>query len=133
MYIIFIYFLLGFCYLFFYCKNYASDQEWSRYIIILLFFWLCMVGFNVASYIVTSSNLRYYNKDKDGIFKKNDVKKCKNLYRANLGLNFCVCIVNSIIEALILFKIFMISKEFFFTKYVPHSAVCEDDDIIIIE
>lgn len=92
-----------------------------------------MVGFNVASYIVTSSNLRYYNKDKDGIFKKNDVKKCKNLYRANLGLNFCVCIVNSIIEALILFKIFMISKEFFFTKYVPHSAVCEDDDIIIIE
>ena len=92
-----------------------------------------MVGFNVASYIVTSSNLRYYNKDKDGIFKKNDVKKCKNLYRANLGLNFCVCIVNSIIEALILFKIFMISKEFFFTKYVPHSAVCEDEDIIVME
>ncbi len=91
-----------------------------------------MVGFNVASYIVTASNLRYFNKDKDGIFK-GKVKKCKNLYRTNLGLNFCVCIINSIIEALILFKILMIAKQFFFSKYVEHSASCEDEDIIIME
>jgi hypothetical protein len=90
-----------------------------------------MVGFNVASYIVTSSNLRYFNKNKKEVFEGH--KKCKNLFRTNLGLNFCVCIINSIIEALILFKIFMIAKQFFFSKYVEHSASCEDEDIIIME
>jgi len=98
---------LMFCFI--YSTEYASDKEWSRYLILLTFFWLCMLGFNIAQYVVTS------------------------LFRANLAMNFIVAICSSIIEIIALIKLLIISKQFFLNKYVPHSAVCEDEDIIIIE
>lgn len=119
---------LMFCFI--YSTEYASDKEWSRYLILLTFFWLCMVGFNIAQYIVTSKSLKNFND-----LKKLDVitKKCKRLYRSNLAMNFIVAICSTIIEIIELIKLLIISKLFFLNKYVPHSAICEDEDIIIIE
>ena len=119
---------LMFCFI--YSTEYASDKEWSRYLILLTFFWLCMLGFNIAQYVVTAKSLKNFND-----LKKTDImrKKCKSLFRANLAMNFIVAICSSIIEIIALIKLLIISKQFFLNKYVPHSAVCEDEDIIIIE
>ena len=120
------------CFLFMYCKDYASDQEWSRYLIITAFFVFCMIGFNIADYVITSKNLKFY---RDNITNEydNSAKTCKRVFKANLGMNFTVCIISSIIELIVLIKIFLIGKFFFLNSYVPHTAVCEDEDIIIIE
>ena len=120
---------LMFCFI--YSTEYASDKEWSRYLILLTFFWLCMLGFNIAQYVVTSKSLKNFNNNIKNNYSGSKI--CKRIYRANLAMNFIVAISSTIIEIIELLKLLIISKQFFLNKYVPHSAVCEDEDIIIIE
>ncbi len=118
--------------LFIYLKEYASDQEWSRYLIILVIFWAAMVGFLIAEYIISVDNLNFYN-DNKGLFQGSDNKKCRQVFKSNLALNFIVAIFNSIIAVIMIIKVFLISKQFFLVKYVPHTATSEDEDIIVME
>ena len=118
--------------LYIYLKEYASDQEWSRYLIILVVFWSAMVGFLIAEYIISVDNLNYYNEHKVE-FQGSKNKKCRQVFKANLALNFIVAIFNSIIAIIMIIKVFMISKQFFLVKYVPHTATSEDEDIIVME
>ena len=117
--------------LFIYLKDYASDQEWSRYMILLIILWCAMVGFLIAEYVISVDNLKYYNDNKSSVFQKS--KKCKRIFLANLSLNFIVSIFNTLIAIGVIIRVIFISKDFFFSKYVPHSATCEDEDIIIIQ
>lgn len=117
--------------LYIYLKEYASDQEWSRYMIILLVFWLAMVGFLIAEYIISVDNLSFYNDNKT-LFEGDENKSCRHVYIANLSLNFVVSIFNTIIAIIMGVKVVFISKGLFFTKYVPHTATSEDEDIIIM-
>lgn len=110
-----------FCYLGF--KEYASDQEWFRYIIIGLVFWAALVGVNIANYVFTVKNL----KDKDNF------KGCKNLLLANVIINFIVCIGCTIMEVLVIIRLILLFLQFFLKSFVPHTAKCVDDDIIIVE
>jgi hypothetical protein len=54
---------------------------------------------------------------------------CDQLFVVNLYLNLVVAIITSIIAISIIIKVTIIANEFFFTKYVPHTAKVFDDDI----
>lgn len=127
-------FMNAFCYCFIGCKTYASDQDWSRYLIVTSFFVVVLIGVNIAQYVITIKNLDLYNNDE--IFKTEggeDKDQCKNLFKANLIINFIVAGLSTIIEIMVIIRIIFIAKDFFMTKYVKHDAKCIDDDIIIIE
>lgn len=121
--------------LFLYLKKYASDQEWSRYMIFLAILWAALIGFTIAEIIVTVKSLDDYNKafrlleDKDN----NSEDKCQEIFKASICINFVVGICNAIVSIIVIVMVFIISKNLFFQKYVPHTASCEDEDIIIIE
>ncbi len=51
---------------------------------------------------------------------------------ANILLNLVVAVLVSILAILQIIKIIHLWKKFFITKYVPHSAMCTDDDIIVL-
>lgn len=115
--------------LFLYLKKYASDQEWSRYMIFLAILWAALIGFTIAEIIVTVKSLDDYNKAFRQLLEIN----CRDLFRASICINFIVGICNAIVSVIVIVMVFIISKNLFFQKYVPHTASCEDEDIIIIE
>ena len=115
--------------LFLYLKKYASDQEWSRYMIFLAILWAALIGFTIAEIIVTVKSLDDYNKAFRQLLEIN----CRDLFRASICINFIVGICNAIVSVIVIVMVFIISKNLFFQKYVPHTAPCEDEDIIIIE
>lgn len=126
-------FINAFCYCFIGCKEYASDQEWSRYLIITSILCVILIGVNVFHYIETIDHFKFYNDDKDKVFIGDYKSECKQLFVANLVLNFFVAVSCSIVEILVLIRVFFIGKDFFMKSYVPHTAKCVDDDIIVIE
>ena len=119
-------------YCFMACKKYASDQEWSRYLIVGTIILVIMLLFNIFHYIITVKNNKYYRNDKDNIFNKNYAGSCISFFVANLVINYIVCAAYSILEILAIIRMILLAKNFFFTSYVPHTAKCVDDDIIII-
>ncbi len=121
-----------FC-LFIMYKDYASDTEWSRYMVINLVLWIGLVGFLFADYLTVVSNLSYYSDDPDNIFKLEGTEKCIQLFQVNVWCNLIVAIIATVLALLLIFKIFIITKNFFIVKYYPHTAISEDDDIIVIE
>ena len=117
-------------YCFISCKKYASDQEWSRYLIIGTVILAVMLLFNIFHYIITVKNNKYYINGSEGLFNKSS--SCRKLFVANIVINYIVCIAYSLLEIVVIIKTILIAKNFFFTSYVPHTAKCRDDDIIII-
>ena len=115
--------------LFLYLKKYASDQEWSRYMIFLVILWAALIGFTIAEIIVTVKSLDDYNK----AFRRLKMSTCQQVFLASISINFIVGICNAIVSIIVIVMVFIISKNLFFQKYVPHTASCEDEDIIIIE
>lgn len=127
-------FLNALCYCFLSCKSYGSDQDWSRYIIITLIFSVLLIAVNIAQYVINVDNLTYYkNNDVFQPEDKDDKGQCKNLFKANLIINFIVAALSTILEICVIVRIIFITYDFFIKSYVPHSAKCVDDDIIIIE
>ena len=115
--------------LFLYLKKYASDQEWSRYMIFLAILWTALIGFTIAEIIVTVKSLDDYDK----AFRGLKMSTCQKVFLASICINFIVGICNAIVSIIVIVMVFIISKNLFFQKYVPHTASCEDEDIIIIE
>lgn len=128
-------FLNAFCYCFLACKDYASDQDWSRYCIITCIFCGILIIINIVHYVITFKNINYYSDDNDQVFNEENGKKstCKHLFVANLVINTIVCFACTIVEVLVIIRLIFIAKDFFFKQYVPHDAKCIDDDIIIME
>lgn len=127
-------FINALCYCYLGCKKYASDQEWSRYLLIASIICALLLIFNIIHYIVTIDNYKYFDKNEVFVESLGESKKtCKNLFRANLIINFIVCILSSIILILVIIRIMIIGCQFFIKSHVPHTAKCIDDDIIIID
>ena len=119
----------SFYWLFLYLKKYASDQEWSRYMIFLVILWAALIGFTIAEIVVTVKSLNDYKQTGRLLL---DID-CDDILKAIISINFIVGICNAIVSIIVIVMVFIISKNLFFQKYVPHTASCEDEDIIIIE
>lgn len=76
--------------------------------------------------------MKYYQNDTDNIFNKQGTKVCNQLFQMNLWSNLIVVILIAILSVLLLIKIILIAYNFFFVKYVPHTAISTDDDIIVL-
>lgn len=118
-------------FLFLTCVDYASDEEWSRYLMINVICWLALVGFLITDYYFFSQNLQFYTTDKLNIFSLSGTDVCNQLFQVNLWCNLIVAIIISILAILQILQILLTAKRFFLTAYVEHTAVCNDDDIIV--
>jgi hypothetical protein len=78
-------------------------------------------------------NLNYYTQDKDNIFNRSGTDSCNQLFQVNLWCNLVVAVLISILSVLQIIKIIFIAKNFFFINHVPNVALCEDEDIIVME
>ena len=116
------------------CFEYASDREWSRNLAISSIIWVIMIGFIVGDFIYTVSLIVYYNDNKIGdtaLFNSN-TPKCNNLFQVNMYGYLITAIIASILAVFQIIKIFQLVKQFFWTYYVPHTARCEDENIVVI-
>ena len=75
--------------------------------------------------------MNYYNTDPDSIFNKTDVATCKQLFEVNLWCNLVVVISVSIIAVFQIVKVVFLSKKYFLSKHVVHSARSWDENIIV--
>lgn len=110
----FIIYYLALYWLFLYLKDYANDQEWSRYLIFCSIFNLALLGYIIASFLLIKTHF----------------KSCTNWIKA---LNYVVSVVSLIISIMVFVITLLLAKDFFLYKHVPHTAICEDEDIIIME
>jgi len=97
------------------------------------------VGFLIGHFITVRKinlikviqNITFYKNNPLGIFGKTGTDPCQQIFLANLWLNLVVAILVSILAIFQIFKIIQIGKKFFMSSYVPHSATCTDDDIVV--
>lgn len=111
--------------------EYASDKEWSRYLVLNVILWACLIGFVIGDYLVFLENMNFYSKDPEGIFALAGTATCQQLFQINLFLNLIVAVLISVLGILLILKIILIARQFFMVKYVPHSAISNDEDIIV--
>ena len=63
------------------------------------------------------------------MFSNVNAKECKDLFVLNLYMNLVVAIISAVIAIALIIKIIIIANDFFFKKYVIHTAKVFDDDI----
>ncbi len=76
--------------------------------------------------------MNFYTADTLGIFALPGAATCKQLFEINLWGNLIVAALISVLAVLLIVKIFLIARGFFMVKYVPHSAISTDEDIIVL-
>jgi hypothetical protein len=116
--------------------DYATDEEWYRYLFFKLILLLFLIGFDVGDYIWCINNMNYYNENSSGankLFTKIGVTVCPNLFNFNLYANWAVSILISVICLFQLLKTLMNYKELFYpSNQEEYRARCDDPDIIIL-
>jgi hypothetical protein len=75
--------------------------------------------------------MNFYNNDPNKIFNQTGTTACKNFFQLNIIINIIVAAIIAVLAVLQIIKLFFISKNFFLKKHVPHTATCEDEDIIV--
>jgi hypothetical protein len=75
----------------------------------------------------------FFQNDPLKIFNKTGTETCKQLFQVNLWCNLIVAVLISVLAVLHIIKIFLISKNFFLKRFVPHTAMCPDEDIIVFQ
>jgi hypothetical protein len=129
-------FFNGFYMMFLYMIDYATDEEWYRYLFFKLILLLFLIGFDVGDYIWCINNMNYYNENSSGankLFTKIGVTVCPNLFNFNLYANWAVSILISVICLFQLLKTLMNYKELFYpSNQEEYRARCDDPDIIIL-
>ena len=63
----------------------------------------------------------------------NNTPNCKELFQINMFGYLIVGAIAAILAVFQIMKIISISKKYFFSNAVPHTARCEDDNIIVIQ
>lgn len=108
-----------------YSKEYASDEEWFRYFILTIIFTVGMLAIFVCDIIFTIKNYNKYDK----------IKKLgtDDYYLAYVILSIFYIAFNFITFILDLIIHLLIYKNYVFAKFVPHTASCEDEDIVVME
>jgi hypothetical protein len=114
--------------LFLVCVEYASDQEWSRYLFLFTICWCGLVGFLIADYLFIVGNLNYM---KTATVFVTGAETCKQFFEVNIYCNLVVAVLISLLSLLQIIHIFITGKNFFMKKHVVHTASCFDDDIIV--
>jgi len=125
-------FLNSMYYLFLTLVDFASDQEWSRYMTLNFISWCALVGFVIADYLTFITNFKYFNEDPDKVFVLENTSSCQQLFQANLWCNLVVAIIISGLAVLELLTLFSIAKNFFIKKHVVHSARNIEEAIIVL-
>ena len=109
-----------------YVKEYASDEEWFRYLIIMIIFFLGMIAILVCSIIFTMKNKKdYYDP-----FKKLDIEL--KYYKAYVILAIIAFVFQILVCLLDLVVHFLMFKNYVCASYVEHTATSDDEDIVII-
>ena len=113
--------------------EYASDKEWFRNLSINSFIWILMCAFIIADFIYSANLISYYSKNSvvGGIFSST-TPKCTQLFQINMYGYLIVAILTAILCIFQIIKIVSIFKKFFLTNYVPHTARCEDENILVM-
>jgi hypothetical protein len=126
-------FLNAFLNLFLYIKDYASDEEWSRYLFFLFVLSLGMISIDIAEYYFVAKNFTMYNSDENGIFSKEGVTECPTLFNFNVYVNLFIALFISflsIIQAVQTIKNYKIL--FYPVNQDLLRARCENPDIVIM-
>lgn len=76
-------------------------------------------------------NYNFYKNDTLVIFNKTGTEVCNQLFQVSLWCNLLVAVISSILSIFLILNVILIAKNFFFVKYVPHSAICTDEDIVV--
>ena len=79
--------------------EYATDEEWFRYLTFKLIILVFLIGFNIADYLFCINNMSYYNANSgvNQMFTMSDVTVCPQLYNFNLYANVIVSVLISLI------------------------------------
>jgi len=121
------------CYL--YNVEFATDEEWSRYLTFEGIALVCLVGFDIGDYIWCIQNIQYFtnNSGTNQLFTMPGVSVCPSLFHFNTYCNIVVAVLISVISVFQGFKISANYKELFFPKEQDeYRARCDDPDIIIL-
>lgn len=121
--------------LFLFMVDYATDEEWYRYLTIKLIMLIFLAGFGVADIMFCLDNSTYYTKNSgvNQLFTKTDVSVCPSLYKFNLLANFIVSVLIIVICIFQSLKTFINYKELFYpSNQEEYRARCDDPDIIIL-
>lgn len=111
---------------FIYKIDYASDEEWFRYLVLNF---VCCVGlglFNMAEYLDFSSQMEFYDKLRK---EYANAENCILLFRVNLWSNFVNTVTISSVCAIQITKIFDNFNRLFIQEAEP--ARTDDKDIVV--
>jgi len=120
---------------FLYNVDYATDEEWSRYLTFEAIALILLIGFDIGDYVWCIQNLNYYadNSGVNQLFTKSGVSACPSLFNFNMYCNMVVAVLISVIAIFQGFKISANYKELYFPKeQEEYRARCDDPDIIIL-
>lgn len=126
-------FLNSFLNLFLHIKDYASDEEWSRYLFFLFILSLSLISINIAEYYFVAKNFTLYSSDDNGIFSKEGVTECPRLFRFNVYVNLFVALFMSFLSII---QVIQTLKNYKILFYPVNQDIlrarCEDHDIVIM-
>ena len=115
--------------------DYATDEEWYRYLFLKLIMLIFLIGFDVGDYLWCIDNMSYYslNSGPNQLFTKPGVTVCPTLFNFNLYANLIVSGLISLICIFQLLKTLINYKELFYpSNQEEYRARCDDPDIIIL-
>ena len=121
--------------MFLFMVDYATDEEWYRYLCFKFILFICLVGFDIGDYLWCINNISYYtaNSGVNQLFTKPGVSVCPTLFNFNLYANLIVSVLITVICIFQLIKTCTNYKELFYpSNQEEYRARCDDPDIIIL-
>lgn len=115
--------------------EYATDKEWSRNLACSAFILLLLSIFTIGDIVYSASLISYYNKNEGADFNfifNVSANKCKSLFKVNMIGYLIVGIITGILVIFQSLKLVSLGKKYFLTEFVPHTARCEDENILVI-
>jgi len=113
-----------------YLIEYASDEEWYRYLFCQFLLSIILLSLDITEYYFVSANFTYYNQHQKII---NSFQSCSKVFTYNLYVNLVIAIIISFLSIFQIFKTFKNYKLLFYNEKPDYfRARCDDPNILIM-
>lgn len=119
--------------LYLYIVDYASDEEWYRYLFGQFILSICLFSLDIGEYYFVAKNFKLFTEDENDLFTNIGVVECPKIFNFNVYMNLFVALINSFLCLIQGGKTIANYKELFYNEDQDRMrASSEDNDIIIM-